>query len=759
MTDTLKKYSFRDLLQREGRVRIPKIQRDYAQGRQDPRVAEIRKAFVRSLMLVVKGKRQAIELDFVYGSQVRDAFEPLDGQQRLTTLFLLHWMMDVDYLRSADGRHSVFTYETRATSNEFCNELVHHHAPALVAEAAGKAKKLSRVIRERDWFKWEWRYDPTILSMLVMLDAINDEMSADWSGDLDEFRGNLNHITFNLLNLGDFGLSNELFVKMNARGKQLSDFDKLKSTLEEELQLQQAEHNERGGALASATDEADWRLLMDGVWIDLFWHKYPQRPKMAELQLKKLLLRLIALQLFENDNISESLLRAAYAIDEADLDNLLYVYAESLTDLRKDDTHVIPASQPRIDFRRLIDDVNLLICKGREISSLLPHLSHVNADDATLLDTFLGKTVANDAELIFYAMLLFLRRFQPQTASAAWFKNLECWVRSMRNVLLNDNNNQRIDKLRYAVEAARSLREIADEFADFVEANTLDMAADATVVRQFFRQLNKTYNRLDNQSLDEERQKATLLLDDENWSEVIDAAEADPYLWGQVRCLLGWAAGDVGKFADYTARLTQLLAYLATRDGRAVYTAIVLARHDCWTDNNRLYLPNKDRDNSFKRHLRDKSDDVYGINLKTLIDTWIGEYNGKDAPAFIAAFIADKTLVAPAWIRPFIQKPEIWDEAWNKRIYLQQDHVIIAQRKTSESHCFDPILLYLGGLLPGSKFYDSKGDYVHALEFEHGGSKYLIRWADTPGAYSIARDGGAPALKQPAKLMEWAESL
>ena len=67
MSDNLKKYSFNDLL-KQGKLRIPKIQRDYAQGRQSQKVNEIRKVFVHTLLLVVKGKRSATELDFVYGS-------------------------------------------------------------------------------------------------------------------------------------------------------------------------------------------------------------------------------------------------------------------------------------------------------------------------------------------------------------------------------------------------------------------------------------------------------------------------------------------------------------------------------------------------------------------------------------------------------------------------------------------------------------------------------------------------------------------
>ena len=211
MSNNLKKYSFNDLLKHR-KLRIPKIQRDYAQGRQSQKVDEIRKVFVHTLLLVVKGKRPSAELDFVYGSNQNNAFEPLDGQQRLTTLFLLHWMMGVQLNVSGDKSQSLFTYETRNTSNEFCDELVQHAAIQFVHEAQNKNTEPSVVIKGRDWFKWEWKYDPTILSMLVMIDAIYNEMGDDWNMDLDVCRKNLENITFNLLNLGEFGLSNEQFI-------------------------------------------------------------------------------------------------------------------------------------------------------------------------------------------------------------------------------------------------------------------------------------------------------------------------------------------------------------------------------------------------------------------------------------------------------------------------------------------------------------------------------------------------------------------
>lgn len=817
MSDNLKKYSFNDLL-KQGKIRIPKIQRDYAQGRQNQKVDEIRKVFVHTLLLVVKGKRPATELDFVYGSVNNNAFEPLDGQQRLTTLFLLHWMMGVSLCMPGDNKHSIFTYETRNTSNEFCDELVQHEAFNIVQETIknievnklikdDKEKKPalpSVIIKGRDWFKWEWKYDPTILSMLVMIDAIFTEMGSDWNMDLSVCRNNLEHITFNLLNLGAFGLSNELFIKMNARGKQLSDFDKLKSTLEEELQIQQKEIDEQGNKLASEEDEERWRSLMDGAWIDLFWHKYArqmidntetiapeerkkdrlQAAKLSELQFKKLLLRLIALQLFENNPTSEKLAEASYNLDASAIDNLLFVYTDSLTDLRSDDTHtVVPSTALTLNFKRLIEDVNLLIYKDSndifyEISYLLPEISHIDKDKRSLFDTFLEAKVPNDVELIFYAMLLFLRSFPEKkykksevesiawyfdkNAHSAWLKNFEDWVRSTRNILLNDNNNQRIDKIQFSKEATQSLKQMSADLTAFVKEKGLDIENESTIIKQFFKSSNKNYQRLDNQSLAEERRKASLVLEDnkelegnKKWESLIDDAEKHPYLWGQIRCLLNWSNGNLDSFKEYSNRLLQLLDCIK-ENGLLYYTAILSFAPNCWEENNRLFLYNKDRDNSFKRYLREhtKEDQAYGVVIKSLIDVWIQSYSSLSVSEFLDTLIKTKKDNSAPWIQCIIKCPSILDEAWNKRIYFQNGHVIIAQRKTRDSHCFDPILVYLRNLCREKKFpeknyqlYDSKGEYEHAFQLEIDNHLLLVEWYGTEGDYSIKIDDASESTR------------
>ena len=118
------------------KIIIPIIQRDYAQGRRDPEIGRVRARFLDALHSAVTG--EPITLDFVYGDiDENGVMTPLDGQQRLTTLFLLHWYaarkaseFDPSSEQWADGiriystadRKSLFTYllEQGAAYNGLC---------------------------------------------------------------------------------------------------------------------------------------------------------------------------------------------------------------------------------------------------------------------------------------------------------------------------------------------------------------------------------------------------------------------------------------------------------------------------------------------------------------------------------------------------------------------------------------------------------------------------------------------------------------
>lgn len=97
------------------KIEIPIIQRDYAQGREGKE--ELRKNFLTALREVVNDK--SLELDFVYGSVKNKILQPLDGQQRLTTLFLLHWFVAVKENKLDDELKKLLTKFTYETLNKF----------------------------------------------------------------------------------------------------------------------------------------------------------------------------------------------------------------------------------------------------------------------------------------------------------------------------------------------------------------------------------------------------------------------------------------------------------------------------------------------------------------------------------------------------------------------------------------------------------------------------------------------------------------
>jgi hypothetical protein len=57
-----------------------------------------------------------------------------------------------------------------------------------VTEAQNKKTTPSIIVKGRHCFKWEWKYDPTILSMLVVMNAIFNEMGDDWQMDMNVCR-------------------------------------------------------------------------------------------------------------------------------------------------------------------------------------------------------------------------------------------------------------------------------------------------------------------------------------------------------------------------------------------------------------------------------------------------------------------------------------------------------------------------------------------------------------------------------------------
>ena len=245
------------------KIEIPIFQRDYAQGRNDETTDKIRKDFVSSLIEALD-KNIPIELDFIYGREVDNSITLIDGQQRLTTLFLLHWYISQRIGKIDAFKNIKFSYATRDYAKDFTAKLTTGEDFKIDFTQA----ILSTELKDKNWFYDDWQHDPTVSGMLNTLDEIHKQLRDKtiehyWSLLEQDEQG---IITFYWLDLGEHQLTDELYLKMNARGKQLSKFENFKASLTKRIADEQWE---KGKAFS---------LKMDTTYTDLFW-KYREEDK------------------------------------------------------------------------------------------------------------------------------------------------------------------------------------------------------------------------------------------------------------------------------------------------------------------------------------------------------------------------------------------------------------------------------------------------------------------------------------------------
>ena len=270
------------------KICIPTIQRDYAQGRRSK--VYIRHNFLNALKDALCYDKP-LTLDFIYGVDNETMFVPLDGQQRLTTLWLLHWFLAYKsgklHEEEIKCNLTKFSYETRTSSSDFCK--------SLCGLSANKDNKpLRNWITQQTWFFHHYKQDPTIMGMLNMIAGtkINDRNGDDIPDGLEEiFSGternycelwnkltNTKRIQFNKLQISEND-SDELYVKMNARGRQLTDFENFKAELVQHV-------NDRN--ILDENEVLDFAAKLDVEWTDIFWENRWENPQTNDISIDEI---------------------------------------------------------------------------------------------------------------------------------------------------------------------------------------------------------------------------------------------------------------------------------------------------------------------------------------------------------------------------------------------------------------------------------------------------------------------------------------
>jgi len=535
-------------------IDIPIIQRDYAQGRES--ADDVRANFLDALRHALRPAGAPLDLDFVYGSVTRDGMRRLsvlDGQQRLTTLFLLHWYLAaregrLEDLRSTwwtDGR-SRFSYAMRPSAAEFFQGLIREGALP-----NGEDRRLiSTALIDARWFFEAWRRDPTVHSCLVMLDAIHTTFGSEPAGGyaaLVEQR----RVSFHFLNLPDFGLGDDLYIKMNARGKPLTPFENFKAWLVDRAK--------------EAPWASDFSERLDQRWLDFFWDLAGRSgvvnaAGIGSPDFGDLFLRFFYLQAYFD---TCALFGAKRWPDSRDR-----VWLGTIREARG----YVPLRE--LDIRGVLRAGDL-----QGVMRVLDFLAdpHNVASRETLVRA-LGPKAGYEEHLQLHAVAAFVRSDAAAGLSEdARRTALHRWLRVTTNLI----RNSRIDDPLTAAAMVRGLTELSARAADLYEA----LAAQAPVQHGFSRE----------QALEESR-KAVLILRDPAWEESIEQAEAHWYLQGRVGFLLDFAAS--------TPDLVDQASFLRYRDAfQRVVTSQLLASEEFFLQRALLslydYLPESGGNHTF----------------------------------------------------------------------------------------------------------------------------------------------------------------
>lgn len=503
---------YKELLERHERIQIPMIQRDFAQGRSSE--STVRDLFLMALddalRKPVDDPTLPLNLDFIYGSvegQEETRFLPLDGQQRLTTLFLLHWYLAwrdekwVDFeAMFLDGKKAKFSYDVRPSSNEFFDQLVSYRPSLQPEDVPGMKQPITTLITDQPWYFRSWRLDPTIQSVLLMLDAIHERFASSrglFARLIDE-----NHpaITFQLLDLKDFGLSDDLYIKMNARGKPLTSFETFKARYEDKLKGQlNGEKFSLAGHPFSAADYVAQR--MDTAWADLFWKL--RDPKSHQFdQAFMNLARTVALVTRNPD-------------DEG--------YLDDVTKLRSTWEGEVPSytdfhSRGWLDDRFTLTIIHLLDAWSSESGTLSCFLPDNSFFDERLFfnKIALSRESLSYAEIIqFAAYVAYIDKYHTSIDSAAFQE----WMRIIYNLSTNTIYN-RVEDFRRSIRGLNGLLENAEDLL------------------RHFAQAESVTSGFYEPQIAEETLKAKLILAENHWRKLIDQAERHGYFRGQIGFLL-----------------------------------------------------------------------------------------------------------------------------------------------------------------------------------------------------------------------------
>lgn len=233
-------YNLRELFGGKAKIVIPDLQRDYCWGletydRDKKAQGELVTQFINGLMEEYKSEHNDfMSLGLLYGYESpKGQIQLCDGQQRLTTLFLLLGVLNrmassqelepllMSNFEQADDQEPQLLYAIRESTLYFLSDLTYHYFL--------NKNKLS--IKEAEWYYSEYEQDASIQAIIgavhtieVLLDKFNKDLK-----DFSYFI--INNLRFVYFDMSDRQHGEETFVVINTTGEPLTATENLKPIL------------------------------------------------------------------------------------------------------------------------------------------------------------------------------------------------------------------------------------------------------------------------------------------------------------------------------------------------------------------------------------------------------------------------------------------------------------------------------------------------------------------------------------------------
>lgn len=693
-----------DILE-NSKIVIPTFQRDYAQGRSGKE--DLRKKFLKEIKEALSSGKKELLLDFVYGTKIDDTIYPLDGQQRLTTLWVLMWYAtyytsDEKAREERINRLKKFTYETRPSSKNFlewlCDDLLR------TENSNNSNQSLSDYIQSQNGFYSGWKQDPTVQSILRMLSGTTiknkkdgktkqlddgiEQVFNDAPESLNRLFEETCPIKFYHLNLLGIKHPDNLYIKMNARGEQLTGFENFKADLVDFMSKNKEDE------LKEYVTLNNYKYILkkwDIDWTNLFWEIRGKSNSVDDLFFTFIKRFLLNQYIVNTDKVDK----------EDEISKLLYeneqkgyTSFELYEQLIKKE-NIVSLVKVLDNLKGIIIDLPLLSSQG--YASFLPHYG----DDRETV-----KSASFQERVLMYGICLYLQEEKSQN-------NFGRWLRVLVNlVYYNEISSfkEYESRIRFIKKVEESLgKNLGDVYSDEAISNLEKLAKEAD-----------TENYI---QLKEEVEKIRIIGNNPQFEETLKNLESLWIFSGRIDCLL---QKDLLEKEKLFEKLSELIGeekrkYLCNSDNLIRFFQTILAKKAAENDKFPEGLKINDEHDNFRKILNNELKE----SLQVVLTEVLSENIPLDEIINKLDEIINKYEYSEGdWKYALIKDKSLWKYSYGKfGKHFADGYEVYLYKGTNRNPADIPLTAYSNFI---NKKYQENGKFPKNIEYQKDQEKWMV---------------------------------